>query len=109
MEEGLRQLHSAIYESASTIRTSLQKHQYLPGSSAKRARELARWFKLMSWKSDEQLEGLLEELEHLATPGRTRKKRDLTEIDGVLRDIVDLCYADARALAEPHRMGALEL
>ena len=63
----------------------------------------------MSWQSDEQLEGLLDELERLATPRRTRKQRDLGEIDGVLQDIVDLCYADARALAEPNRMGALEL
>lgn len=109
MEEGLRQLHAGIYESACAIRTSLQKHQYLPGSSAKRARELARWFRLMSWQTDEQLEGLLDELERLATPRRPRKQRDLGEIDGVLRDIVDLCYADARALAEPNRMGALEL
>jgi hypothetical protein len=109
MEEGLRQLHAAIYESACAIRSSLQKHQYLPGASAKRARELARWFRLMSWQSDEQLEGLLDELQRLATPRRARKQRDLGEIDGVLRDIVDLCYADARALAEPNRMGALEL
>jgi len=109
MEEGLRQLHAAIYDSAAAIRTSLQKHQYLHGSSAKRARDLARWFRLMSWQSDEQLEGLLDDLERLATPRRARKTRDLGEIDGVLRDIVDLCYADARALAEPHRMGALEL
>jgi hypothetical protein len=63
----------------------------------------------MSWQTDEQLEGLLDELERLATPRRARKQRDLGEIDGVLQDIVDLCYADARALAEPHRMGALEL
>jgi hypothetical protein len=64
----------------------------------------------MAWQSDEQLEGLLDELERLTTtPRRARKKRDLGEIDGVLSDIVDLCYADARALSQPHRMSALEL
>jgi len=109
LEEGAKQLHAAIYESAAAIRASLQKHQYLHGSSAKRARELARWFRLMCWQSDEQLEGLLDELERLASQPRARKTHDLREIDGVLRDIVDLCYADARALAEPHRMSALEL
>jgi hypothetical protein len=109
LEEGAKQLHAAIYESTAAIRASLQKHQYLHGSSAKRARELARWFRLMCWQSDEQLEGLLDELERLAGERRARKKHDLKEIDGVLRDIVDLCYADARELAEPHRMAALEL
>jgi len=49
LEEGAKQLHAAIYQSASAIRTSLQRHQYLPGSSAKRARELTRWYKLMNW------------------------------------------------------------
>jgi ATP-dependent Lon protease len=109
LEEGAKQLHAAIYESAAAIRASLQKHQYLHGSSAKRARELARWFRLMCWQSDEQLEGLLDELERLAGERRARKKHDLKEIDGVLRDIVDLCYADARELAVPHRMAALEI
>ena len=28
---------------------------------------------------------------------------------GVLGDIIQLCYADARELSEPHRMAALEL
>ncbi len=49
LEEGAKQLHAAIYESASAIRASLQKHQYLPGASAKRARELTRWYTLMNW------------------------------------------------------------
>lgn len=108
LEEGARQLHAAIYESASAIRTSLQKHGHLPGASAKRARELGRWFRLMNWQSDEQLESLIADLEHLAQ--RPRKgKRATVPIDRVLGDIIQLCYADAREVAEPHRMAALEL
>jgi len=109
LEEGAKQLHAAIYESASAIRTSLQKHQYLPGSSAKRARELARWFRLMNWQSDEQLEALVAELESLAGRSTGKRKRDAGAIDQVLGDIIELCYADTRALSEPSRMGALEL
>jgi hypothetical protein len=109
LEEGAKQLHAAIYESASAIRASLQKHQYLPGSSAKRARELTRWYKLMNWQSDEQLERLIGELESLASRPTGKRKHDVGALDGVLSDIVELCYADARALNEPNRMGALEL
>jgi hypothetical protein len=109
LEEGAKQLHAAIYESASAIRTSLQKHQYLPGSSAKRARELTRWYKLMNWQSDEQLERLIGDLESLASRPTGKRKHDVGALDGVLSDIVELCYADARALNEPNRMGALEL
>jgi hypothetical protein len=109
LEEGARQLHAAIYESASAIRTSLQKHQYLPGSSAKRARELTRWYTLMNWQSDEQLETLIGELESLASRPTGKRKCDVGAIDQVLGDIVELCYTDARALTETSRMSALEL
>jgi len=109
LEEGARQLHAAVYEAAAAIRASLQKHGRLHGASAKKARELARWFRLMQWQSDDGLEALLAELEQLASRPAGKRKRDPGPIDQVLGDIVELCYADARALAEPHRMGALEL
>lgn len=109
LEEGVKQLHAAIYESASAIRASLQKHQYLPGSSAKRARELARWFTLMHWQSDAQLETLIAELEDLARKPAGTQQRDASAINHVLGDIIEICYADARALAESSRMTALEL
>lgn len=109
LEEGAQQLHAAVYKAAVAIRASLQKHQYLPGASAKRARDLARWFKLMNWRSDTQLDTLIAELESLASRPKARQKPKVGPLDQVLDDIVELCYADARALAEPHRMGALEL
>ena len=73
------------------------------------ARSNARWYKPMNWQSDEQLETLIGELERLARRPTGKRKRDTDTIDQVLRDIVELCYADARALREPNRMGALEL
>jgi hypothetical protein len=109
LEEGAKQLHAAVYESATAIRESLQKHQHLPGASARRTRALARWFRLMNWQSDHQLESLVTELEDLATRPVGKRKREVGPIDQVLGDIIELCYADARALAEPHRLGALEL
>ncbi|MBI4496635.1 MAG: hypothetical protein HY689_01890 [Chloroflexi bacterium] len=109
LEEGAKQLHAAIFEAATAMRTSLQKHGYLHGTSAKRARELARWFRLMNWQSDQQLETLIAELQSLATRPAGRKQRNPGPIDQVLGDIIELCYADARDLTEPHRMGALEI
>ena len=109
LEEGARQLHAAVHEAATAIRDSLEKHQALRGAAARRACELARWFRLMQWQSDAQLEALLAELEHLATRPVRRRKRDPQPIGAVLDDIIARCYADARALAEPHRMAALEV
>jgi hypothetical protein len=109
LEEGARQLHAAVYESATAIRDSLRRHQALRGASARRARDLARWFRAMNWQSDAELEGLVAELERLATRAPRRGKRDPQPIDGVLGEIIELTYAGARALSEPSRMGALEL
>ncbi len=109
LEEGAKQLHAAIFDAASAIRASLQKRGTLHGTSAKKARDLARWFRLMHWESDHELEALLAELEQLSSRPAARRKHETGAIDQVLGDIVALCYADARALAEPHRMGALEL
>jgi hypothetical protein len=109
IEEGAQQLHSAVFEAASAIRTSLRKHGTLPGGSVRRAREITRWFRLMNWQSDQQLEALLAELETLASRPAGKRKRDTGPIDQVLSEIVEICYADARAIAEPNRMAALEL
>ena len=109
LEEGAQQLHTAVYEAATALRASLQQHRRLPGGSVKRIKELSRWFRLMSWQSDEQLEQLITELEQLAVKPKSKGKRDVGALDGVLTDIITLCYADAQALVEPSRMNALEL
>lgn len=109
LQEGAAQLHAAVYEAATAIRDSLQRHQALRGASARRARDLARWFRAMNWQSDQELERLVAELEGLASRPTRRRKRDPRPIDGVLGDIIECCYADARALATPSRMGSLEL
>lgn len=109
IEEGARQLHAAVFEAASTIRASLQKRGALHGSSARKARELSRWFRLMSWQGDDQLETLLGELERLANTPASRRKRESGSLHQVLSDVVSLTYADAREMAEPNRMAGLEL
>jgi len=109
IEDGARQLHAAVHEAAGAIRTALAKHGHLPGGSARRARELTRWFRLMAWQSEPELEALLTELELLAARPAGRRRPDPGALDEVLGDIIGRCYADARALTEPTRMTALEL
>ena len=110
LQEGAQQLHAAVFEAASAMRASLQKHQALRGSSAKKARELARWYRAMNWVQDQELEVLVHELEQLASaPTDKKRKRNPGPLNQVLGDIIALTYADARELSEPSRMAALEL
>jgi hypothetical protein len=109
LEEGAQQLHAAVYAAAIVLRTSLQKHQALRGSSARRVRNLRKWFALMNFTGDEQLERLIAELDQLATAPIAKGKRDPKPIDQVLGDIIALTYDRAREIAEPNRMAALEL
>jgi chromosome segregation ATPase len=48
LEEGARQLHATVFEAAVAIRESLRKNRALHGSSARRVRDLAQWFTVMS-------------------------------------------------------------
>jgi hypothetical protein len=110
MQEGAQQLHAAVFEAAAAIRSSLQKHNALRGSSARKARELSRWFRAMNWAGDDELETLVHELERLATaPTSKKRKRNPAPIDRVLGDIIALTYENARSVVEPSRMAALEL
>lgn len=110
IQEGAQQLHAAVFEAATAIRESLLKHNALRGSSARKARELSRWFRAMNWAGDDELEILVHELEQLATaPTIKKRKRNPGPIDRVLGDIIALTYENARAVSEPSRMAALEL
>jgi hypothetical protein len=109
LEEGAKQLHAAVFDAATAIHASLKKNRALHGSSARKARDLSRWFKAMNWQGDDQLETLVAELEQLASsPTNKKRKRDPAPLEHVLGDIIALTYADARTLAEPSRMAALE-
>jgi hypothetical protein len=110
IQEGAQQLHAAVFEAATAIRDSLQKHNASRGSSARKARELSRWFRAMSWAGDAELEALVRDLEQLATAPTTKKRtRNPAPIDRVLGDIITVTYENARSVVEPSRMAALEL
>ncbi len=109
IEEGAKQLHTAVFESATAIRTSLEKHGSLRGPAIGHVRKMARWFRLMNWNSDAQLEVLISDLEKLAKRPHAQRGAFRRPTKQVLDDIIQLCYADARALSEPRRLSALEV
>lgn len=111
LQEGAAQLRSVVYESALRMHEALSEKDYLPGATAKKARSMARWFRLMNFQSDDELEKLISNLERLAAKPDNRKKRmaESGHVKAVLDDIIELCYRDAQSLTEPSRMTALEL
>jgi hypothetical protein len=111
LQEGAAQLRAQIYESAVAMQEALQKHDYLPGATAKKARNLAHWFRLMNFQTDRELEQLLGDLEQLAAKPTGKNKRPASNatVKEVLDDIVELCYRDAHEIGQPNRLAALEL
>ncbi len=109
LQEGAQQLRAQIYESAQAMHAALVKHGYLPGATMKRARNMAKWFRVMNFSSDEALANLIKELERLAAGGKRKREAGSGNVRAVLDDIIQLCYADAEAMAAPSRISALEL
>ena len=111
LQEGAAQLRAQVYESAVAMHEALAKNDFLPGATATKARNMARWFRLMNFQSDKELESLINELERLAAKKGDKKKRrtETSEVKAVLDDIIELCYRDTNQLAQPNRLTALEL
>src|SRR5262249_16823977 len=98
-------------ESAVAMQEALQKHDFLPGATAKKARNLTRWFRLMKFQSDAELDQLLGDLERLAPKptGKNKPRASNGAVRDVLDNIIQLCYRDAQELGQPNRLAALEL
>ncbi|MGE0128953.1 MAG: hypothetical protein AB7U82_12815 [Blastocatellales bacterium] len=111
LQEGAAQLRAQIYESALAMQEALQKHDFLPGATAKKARNLAQWFRLMNFQTDTELEQLLGNLESLAAKptGKNKRPTGNAAVKEVLDGIVQLCYRDAHEIGQPNRLAALEL
>jgi len=111
LQEGAAQLRAQVYESAVKMHEALAQKEYLPGATAKKARNMARWFRLMNFQSDDELERLVVSLERLAAKpvGRRKRMAESSHVKAVLDDILELTYRDAQALTQPSRMAALEL
>lgn len=107
LTEGMNQLHAKLYEAAQAMRETLTGAKFVPGATAARARELARWFKLMNFQNDEGLQKLLDELNSLAS--ERKETRSPEAIRDVLKDIARATQKGARQVRERHRFDALEV
>jgi hypothetical protein len=107
LKEGLDQLNSTIYEAAKEMAEKLNDSKFVPGGTAKRAREMYRWFKLMNFTGDVEVETVLAELNKIAsTEAKTRSAAEMKEaVDAV----VLATSKRARKLLKTEQLDALEL
>jgi len=108
LEEGARQLRAQVFESAQAMLAAWTKHGYLPGATMRGARNMAKWFRVMNFSSDESLTELITELERLSAGGKKKREASEGNVKQVLDEIIELTYRDAEALAAPNRLSALE-
>lgn len=106
IKEGLDQLNSTIYEAAKEIAEKLSDSKFVPGGTAKRAREMYRWFKLMNFTGDTEVETVLEELNKIAS--RDAKTRSAEEMKEAVQQVIVATSKRARKLLKTEQLDALE-
>ena len=107
LKEGLDQLNSTIYEAAKEMAEKLNDSKFVPGGMAKRAREMYRWFKLMNFTDDVEVEKVLAELNKIAS--RDAKQRTTTEMKEAVDAVILATSKRARKLLKTEQLDALEL
>lgn len=107
LKEGLDQLNNTIYEAATEMAEKLNDSKHVPGGTAKRAREMYRWFKLMNFTGDEEVEKVLAELNKIAS--RDAKQRTSAEMKEAVDQVIIATSKRARKLLKTDQLDALEL
>lgn len=107
LKEGLDQLNSTIYEAAKEMAEKLNDSKFVPGGTAKKAREIYRWFKLMNFTGDAEVEKVLAELNKIAS--RDAKTRTAAEMKEAVDAVIIATSKRARKLLKTEQLDALEL
>lgn len=107
IKEGLEQLNNTIYEAATEMAEKLSDSKHVPGGTAKRAREMYRWFKLMNFTRDAEVEKVLAELNKIAS--RDAKQRTPAEMKEAVEQVIIATSKRARKLLKTDQLDALEL
>jgi len=107
IKEGLDQLNSTIYEAAKEMAEKLNDSKFVPGGTAKRAREMYRWFKLMNFTGDAEVETVLAELNKIAS--RDAKARTAADMKDAVDAVILATSKRARKLLKTEQLDALEL
>ncbi|MCZ2391640.1 MAG: hypothetical protein LC113_11240 [Acidobacteria bacterium] len=107
IKEGLAQITARICEAAQEMSERLHDAKFVPGSLAKRARQMCEWYSLMNFTGDDSLENVLVKLRDAA--GREAKQRSPEEMRNALNDILRATTVQSRKLLDEDRLSALEL
>lgn len=107
IKEGFAQITARICEAAQEMSVRLQDAKFVPGSLAKRARQMCEWYSLMNFTGDDSLEDVLTKLQEAA--GRKAKQRSPEEMRNALNDILRATTVQSRKLLDEDRLSALEL
>lgn len=107
IKEGFSQLSARIFEAASEMSEKLKSSNFVPGSLAKRARQMCEWYQLMNFTGDTSLEDVLSKLEDAA--GREAKLRSTVEMRTALNDLLRITSIQSKKLLDEDRLSALEL
>ena len=86
IREGLNQITAKIYEAAKEMALKMQSADFVPGSLAKRARQMCEWYELMNFTQDKSLEEVLQRLQNAAE--RDAKLRSPAEMQSALNDVL---------------------
>jgi hypothetical protein len=107
IKEGLDQLNATVYEAAREMAEKLSDSKFVPGGTAKKAREMYRWFKLMNFTGDAEVETVLAELNKIAS--RDAKTRTAAEMKEAVDAVLIATSKRARKLLKTEQLDALEL
>lgn len=106
IKEGLDQLNGVVYEAAREIAEKLSDSKFVPGGTAKKAREMYRWFRLMNFTGDPEVT-VLAELNKIAS--RDAKTRTAAEMKEAVDAVILATSKRARKLLKTEQLDALEL
>jgi hypothetical protein len=107
VKEGFAQIASKIFDAAKEMSERMKDAKFVPGSLAKRARQMCEWYSLMNFTGDTSLEEVLSKLED--TAGREAKQRSPEEMRTALNDLLRLTSVQSKKLLDEDRLSALEL
>ena len=107
VKEGFAQITAKLFEAATEMAEKLKGSQFVPGSLAKRARQMCEWYSLMNFTGDDSLEAVLAKLGTAA--GREAKLRSPEEMRTALNDLLRMTTVQSKKLLDEDRLSALEL
>jgi hypothetical protein len=95
--EVMNQMRSRIFEDVTSLKSTLDKHGFLPGRAAERAKGIRELYHLLACERDEDLEAGLKALEDALAPKSTKTggktvKYDVGAVSAALIDIANVTH-----------------